>query len=206
MKKKSIFAMLFCLIISVCVLFTGCGETDLSDINAKIETMQQQITDLQNRLNEAEENQQDLLLDLTTAKGQLLTLQEQVNGKENNYYKLNDTITYSISGTKVFEITLIVSVYNNGYVVGVNFSSSIENTSIDSKIFNFTSILYNKETSSVISNNDIVENSKTFEGYKNADYLLIFEYGSYKDNNYILFLYSNNNLFGLVELNFVLLS
>lgn len=118
MKRKFIIFFLI-LFMGVGVIFTGCNTTDLSGINAEIDSLKQQIislnqtiTDLQSRLNESEENQDELLLDLTTAKGQLAVLEEQVFGKTNEYNTNGDTFTYVVDGSKIFDLTFVDCVFD----------------------------------------------------------------------------------------------
>ena len=118
--------------------------------------MQQQITEsnqtiqeLQTRLNQAEANQQELILDLTTAQGQLLTLQEQVFGKVNNYYQINDVFTYAVNYIKYFDFQVTNASFTSTlyHQIDFNFNSYIEGAKITSDIFNITFYLYNPSDS-----------------------------------------------------------
>ena len=142
-KKLAIFFLI--LFMGIGTIFTGCNTTDLSEINAEIDSLKQQITslnqtitDLQTRLNESEENQDELLLDLTTAKGQLAVLEEQVFGKTNEYNTNGDTFTYVVDGSKVFDLTFDDCVFDTSsalhripYTFTSHISSNIDISNTD---------------------------------------------------------------------------
>ena len=202
--KKALMASVLSVFLGVGVLFGGCGNNtipnDLSEINIQITELQQQITsltqtilELQTRLNQAEQNQQELLLDLTTAQGQLLELQEQVFGKVNNYYQINEIFTYTVNGIKYFDfqVTKAFLPSSSYHRVDFNFNSNIENADITNPIFDISFYLYNP----------IDSQSYLFEEVTNQNMYTIGIPDDLRQG--LLFVYIGNTLSVVYELNFV---
>ena len=168
--KKALMASVLSIFLGVGVLFGGCG-TDLSGLNSQINELKQQIAsltqtilELQTRLNQAEQNQQELLLDLTTAQGQLLELQEQVFGKSDNYKSIGETLNYVVDGFKMFELTFTNCTYDLTtayHSVSYEFISNIPGINdITSEELNMTFIFYDNVNSTSYTVLDVTSNFK----------------------------------------------
>ena len=209
-----LMASVLSVFLGVGVLFGGCNSTDLSKINKQISDLQQQIAEsnqtiddlqqqiaesnqtiqeLQTRLNQAEANQQELLLDLTTAQGQLLELQEQVFGKVNNYYQINDIFTYTDNGIKYFDFQVTNASFTSTlyHQIDFNFNSNIENADITNPIFDISFYLYNP----------IDSKSYLFENITNQNIFTISIPDDLRQG--LLFVYIGNTLSVVYELSFV---
>ena len=203
--KKALMASVLSVFLGVGVLFGGCGNNtipnDLSEINIQITELQQQITtlnqtilELQTRLNQAEQNQQELLLDLTTAQGQLLELQEQVFGKVNNYYQINETLAYSVSGIKLFDFTVtsadfLDSTYHRIHFDFYSYVNTIDNIENESLALNF--LFYDYSTQKSYSIDRITEQ------------VIIFSLNiPDTTRNGLLFLCQDSTIIGIFEINF----
>lgn len=195
--KKTLLAGLLSIFLGVSILFTGCG-TDLSGINSQINELKQQIAsltqtilELQNRLSQSEENQQQLLLDLTTAQGKLLTLEEQINGKVHNYYKINETITYSVNGIKLLDFTPTSTIITGAHLVYYTTTNYEVDFDLLNEKLNFSAYLYDKETQTSHTVFNINETRIAFSSSvpENLD-------------NGLMYLYINGTIWGIYELNF----
>ena len=118
MKRKFIIFFLI-LFMGVGVIFTGCNTTDLSGINAEIDSLKQQITslnqtitDLQTRLNDAEEDVSSLQSQLAISIANYNELYNRVYGQTSNYKSVGDTWTYSVDGIKIFDFTIESAIFN----------------------------------------------------------------------------------------------
>ena len=203
--KKALMASLLSVFLGAGVLFGGCGNNtipnDLSEINIQITELQQQIKtlnqtilELQTRLNQAEQNQQELLLDLTTAQGQLLELQEQVFGKVNNYYQINETLSYSISGIKLFDFTVtsadfLDSTYHRIHFNFYSYVNTIDNIENESLALNF--LFYDYSTQKSYSIDRITEQVIIFS-LNIPDTI----------RNGLFFLCQGSTIIGIYEINF----
>ena len=180
------------------VIFTGCNTTDLSGINAEIDSLKRQITslnqtitDLQTRLNESEENQDDLLLDLTTAKGQLAVLEEQVFGETNNYLQINETISYVVNGLKLLDFTPTFATITGNHLVGYTTQNYEYNFDLLNKSLNFSAFLYD------------ANEEKTYEAFIINETNIAFS-SAVPENLYsgLMYLYLSGNIWGIYEINF----
>ena len=199
--KKALMASVLSIFLGVGVLFGGCG-TDLSGLNSQINELKQQIAsltqtilELQTRLNQAEQNQQELLLDLTTAQGQLLELQEQVFGKVNNYYQINETLSYSINGIKLFDFTVTSADYilsTTYHRVHFNFTSYIDTiTNIENENFNLSFWFY-----------DYI-NKTSYEVNRIYDQTIVLSLNiSNEVRDGLFFVYQGSTIIGIYEINF----
>ena len=207
MKRKfSVLILVLTLLFSVC--FVGCND-DLSGLKSQLENMQQQIatmqqqitnlnqpiSNLQNQLAQSEENQQQLLLDLTTARGKLATLEESFYGKENNYKAAGDTISYAVDGIKVFDLKLNEFIYDiplTYHEISYTFTSYIEGVSelSDGKIdLNF--MFYDKISSS------------TYETFNIAQDYIVFSRNIENDvREGIVYVYAGNTLISVFNAHF----
>lgn len=196
MKKKSIFAMLFCLIISVCVLFTGCGETDLSEVNKQIANLQNQITTLQTELQNAKGDISSLQSQLAIASANYDRLNNKINGVENSYYKLNDTFTYSTSGIKLFDLTLTEATYNSettNHRLNYTFNSYVSGLdNLYNENINISILFYNQNTNKTYSS-DIRENTN----------IIVFSSIPNEINDGLVYIYIGNTIAVIYQINFV---
>ena len=204
--KKALMASVLSVFLSVGVLFGGCG-TDLSGINSQINELKQQIAslnqtilELQTRLNQAEQNQQELLLDLTTAQGQLLELQEQVFGKSDNYKSIGETLNYVVDGFKMFELTFTNCTYDLTtayHSVSYEFISNIPGINdITSEELNMSFIFYNSINNTSYTVLRVTSNFKIIFSRDVPDEI----------RNGIVFIYLGNSLLGVYQVNFAELS
>ena len=211
--KKALMASVLSIFLGVGVLFSGCGSTDLSEINKQIADLQQQITEsnqtiddlqqqiaesnqtiqeLQTRLNQAEANQQELLLDLTTAQGQLLELQEQVFGKVNNYYQINETLSYSVNGLKLLDFKPTSTDVRANYLIYYTTTSYEPNFDLLNISLNFSAYFYDKINNKTHQTFDINEERIAFSSSIPTG-----------TSSGLIYLYLENKIWGIYELNFV---
>ena len=198
MKKKTIFSIIFCMIVSVCVLFTGCGGTDLSGVNSQIAELQQQLSslnqriiELNNKLQNAEGNITSLQSQLAIASANYDKLSKQVYGTEPSYKKLNETTTYSYNGIKLFDITPTQSFIGFAPAFKYDFNSKIVGLN-DIEKFGFTAVLYVEA-----KNDSYVPKSVDNEG-------VLFSY-SYQEGEVIdgiVYFFVDNNIFAVYQFNF----
>ena len=118
MKRKFIIFFLI-LFMGVGVIFTGCNTTDLSGINAEIDSLKQQITslnqtitDLQTRLNDAEGDVSSLQSQLAISIANYNELYTRVYGESNAYLELTETFCYSTNGLKLFDLSIDSARFN----------------------------------------------------------------------------------------------
>ena len=196
--KKALMASVLSVFLGVGVLFGGCG-TDLSGLNSQINELKQQIAslnqtilELQTRLNQAEQNQQELLLDLTTAQGQLLELQEQVFGKVNNYYKINETLSYSTNGIKLLDFTPTSTAVKANYLVYYTTTSYEPNFDLLNASLGFSAYFYDKTNNKTHQTFDINEERIAFSSSIPTG-----------TSSGFIYLYLENKIWGIYELNFV---
>ena len=172
--------------------------TDLQDENKiliqQMLILNETIVNLQNRLNSAEENQQELLLDLTTAKGQLDSLKTDIYGKS-EAIKEGQSVSYSNSGIKFFDFTILDAYFNlNLKTHGLNVSliSHIDGMQLNSKVLNISAFLYSVDEQKTYSNYEISSNDTiTFE-LNVPDNLL----------SGLVYLYAGNTLFAVYDVSF----
>lgn len=200
--KKALMVSVLSIFLGVGVLFGGCGNNtipnDLSEINIQITELKQQIAsltqtilELQTRLNQAEQNQQELLLDLTTAQGQLLELQEQVFGKVNNYYQINETLSYSNNGIKLLDFTPTSTVVTGNYLVYYTTTSYDPNFVLLNDSLSFSAYFYDKTNNQTHQTFDINEERIAFSSSIPTG-----------TNSGFIYLYLENKIWGIYELNF----
>ena len=146
--KRTIFAGLLSVVLGTSVLFAGCGtdySNDITDLQQQITTLSQTVTELQSELTQSKEEQDDILLDLTTTQGQLQTLQERVYGKTNNNFQINDTVTYTVNGIKLFDLTITEAYFHSNsqqYVFEYEFESYVDGFNINSLFLDFNLYFY----------------------------------------------------------------
>ena len=199
--KKVLLASVLSIFLGASVLFSGCG-TDLSGINSQINELKQQIAslnqtilELQTRLNQAEQNQQELLLDLTTLQGQLLTLQEQVFGKVNNYYQINETLSYSVNGLKLLDFKPTSTDVTGNYLIYYTTTSYEPNFDLLNISLNFSAYFYDKINNKTHQTFDINEERIAFSSSIPTG-----------TSSGLIYLYLENKIWGIYELNFAELS
>ena len=187
------------MIVSVCVLFTGCGGTDLSGVNSQIAELQQQLSslnqriiELNNKLQNAEGNITSLQSQLAIASANYDKLSKQVYGTEPSYKKLNDKSTYTNNGIKLFDITPTSLTIGVSAVLLYDFNSNINNLSNITE-FGFNAILYTENT------------NKTYESVKVDNNGIRFTANDFDVNseNGIIYLFVDSSIFAIYELNFV---
>ena len=155
---------------------------------------------MQTRLNQAEQNQQELLLDLTTAQGQLLELQEQVFGQSDNYKSIGETLSYVVDGFKMFELTFTDCTYDlttTYHSVSYEFISNIPGINdITSEELNMTFIFYDNVNSTSYTVLDVTSNFKIIFSLNIPNELRSGE----------VFIYLGNSLLSVYKVNFAELS
>lgn len=193
MKKKSIFAMLFCLIISVCVLFTGCGETDLSEVNKQIANLQNQITTLQTELQNAKGDISSLQSQLAVASANYDKLSSQVYGTDPSYKKINETTTYSHNGIKLFDFTPTSSTIGDaGALVYYTIKSNVLGLSTIED-FNCSALLYTPNTELTYKVESISDTAFRFSPY---------QFDKENTKSGLVYLFVNNTIYSVYQVNF----
>ena len=201
MKRKFIIFFLI-LFMGVGVIFTGCNTTDLSGINAEIDSLKQQITslnqtitDLQSRLNDAEGDVSSLQSQLAISIANYNELYNRVYGQTSNYKSVGDTWTYSVDGIKIFDFTIESAIYNIStqahymYYDFVSYSGGLN--SLEDVQLGISFLLYDPNTNEV------------YEATAYREDLINFEANVPNETrNGLLFVYLGNTIVTVYELDF----
>ncbi len=175
--KKALMASVLSIFLGVGVLFGGCGNNtisnDLSEINIQITELQQQITSLTQTILELQTELQNAKGDISSLQSQLAIasanydkLYNQVYGEQNSYYNIGETFSYSISGIKLFDLTLESATYgltSRFHYINYTFYSYVSGlTSLDNENLNLSILFYDYTTNQTYEVSRITEQIITF--------------------------------------------
>ena len=184
------------------VIFTGCNTTDLSGINAEIDSLKQQITslnqtitDLQSRLNDAEGDVSSLQSQLAISIANYNELYNRVYGQTSNYKSVGDTWTYSVDGIKIFDFTIESAIFNTAtqehymYYDFISYSDGLNN--LEDVQLGISFLLYDPNTNEAYKTTAFREDLINFE--RNIPD---------ETRNGLLFVYLGNTIVTVYDLDF----
>lgn len=196
---KKIFSLFLCLACFLSVgMLGGCSETDLSGVQSQIDELNATISALEDRLSAAEGKNTELQNELNQATAKLVTLEGKINGEPIKYLKEGDTATFVSNGIKLFDIKVTRGTYD-GASKNVRFQfqsySALDNPY--SPIQNINGYLYEPNTKTL---SEVGKQYQPQEQYPDEFRL---NFTTNLNGTFIVFMFSNTNLFAAYEITFI---
>lgn len=197
MKKVfSLFLFLACFL-SVGML-GGCSETDLSGVQSQIDELNATISALEDRLSAAEGNNTELQNKLNQATAKLAALEGKINGETIEYLNEGEKVTFVNNGIKLFDIKVVRGTYDGtSKNVRFHFQSHVSIDDPYAPIQNINGYLYEPNTKT------FSELGKQFQPQDQYPDEYRLNFATNLNGTFIVYLFSNTNLFAAYRINFV---